>query len=79
MQLLNDLGVAKVPGLSIAPTEMPVDELLERIKSTLDLLALATPDKFVGKEDLDVEVKSGKTSFTRNAVRYVQEMALPSL
>lgn len=80
VQLLIDLGIVKKEeGLDIDEEEHSLEDLLARVEQTLKLLEEATPDKFAGKDEVEVDVFLGRFSVKRDALTYVHEISLPSL
>lgn len=79
VQLIVDLGIVQTESLDIDDKEYSLDELTARVEQTLKLLEQATPEKFAGKEEVEVDVFLGSFSVKRDALTYVHEISLPSL
>lgn len=79
MQLLIDLKVVDQESLSIEGEQTTFNQLIDRVMSTLKVLETVTPDSFAERHTAVVDVFLGSFSLKRDALRYVHEIALPSL
>ncbi|KAG8413822.1 hypothetical protein J3458_012313 [Metarhizium acridum] len=79
VQLLIDLGVVETESLPIENEEQTLDELVARLEKTLKLLHQVLPEDFTGKERHMIGVNLGPFSVTREAMKYVHEISVPSL
>ena len=78
VQLLIDLGATETESPDIDDKERTLDELITRLEQTLKILRLALPEDFTGKETTSIEVDLGAFSVTRDAMKYILEISVPS-
>lgn len=70
--------LAGIEAPSMADTEASFDELLARIAATVTFLESVPAESINGREDADIEVKTGRGSFQFKGRAYLLGFALPN-
>ncbi|KAJ6784596.1 hypothetical protein PWT90_05520 [Aphanocladium album] len=79
VQFLVDLGATDARPEEIGGEGLSLDELIARVERTLKVLDDVDTTKLVAKEQEIINIKLGKFSIERSALKYAHEIAVPSL